>query len=453
MPPVGPCRQGRLACGPDRPNPESRVQRRAGLTTERVDDRGDLDLQRVIPEALGVTDVVLAMHRERQPRRRGGDEQVASIAGQHRATREQCDNRAALQTASRVAALAFAIALASAGCSGVGGAEHCEPPRTAIAFDNHPGGDLDIVDIHLINADGMRRRMLVKDGGGAAWSPNGCRIAFIRDDVYVVDANGTGVRRLTTSRAGQNVPSPTAIAWSPDGHRIVVTLAGEENFSESSYIDVFDSDGGGRRRLVPFQAGEPSWSPDSSRIAFDRWFSIDGTDLYVVDADGGNLRRLTGRSNRSFGSDSPAWSPDGRRIAFVRAGSLDAPSEIYVIGVDGTGLRRVTTSPRDPGNQGDFPVVWSPDGQRIAFVRNSNVRGPDIYVVRIDGGGLRRLTRSGDASEPAWSPDGRQIVFTRTVAAGWYDQADLYVSDADGSGLRRLTRTPDLEAGPVWSPQ
>jgi TolB protein len=357
-----------------------------------------------------------------------------------------------MRAVSRLAAFSFAIALASSGCGGVGSAEDCKPATSTIAFDSYPNGNYDIFESHLINADGTGRRLLAQHGIDPAWSPDGCRIAFIRwpgsgsNELYVVNADGSDPRRLTqTPLLEEHSP-----AWSPDGERIVLGLYGEQGPTAAPeptyYLDVLDSDGSDRHRLVPFQADEPSWSPDGDRIAFTRYLNDDTSDVYVVDADGSNLRRLTGRAGRSFGSYYPAWSPDGRRIAFVR-------HNIYVIDADGTGLRRLTTSPPDPESRGDFPFVWSPDGQRIAFVRRSDARGVDIYVVRADGSGLRRLTRSGEADEPAWSPDGRRIVFSQTVPAGDFDQADLYIVNADGSGLRRLTKTPHLEAEPVWSPQ
>ena len=347
-----------------------------------------------------------------------------------------------VEGASTVAAFSFAIALLSLGCGGVGGAEDCMPATTTIAFTTDIDGNSELSELHLINADGTGRRVLAEDGESPAWSPDGCRIGFVGGpgDLYVVNADGGDRKRLTPSPAINPV-------WSPDGRRIAVTDSGEVDAEETiSNIDVLNSDGSGRRRLVPFQAGEPSWSPDGGRIAFDGWFSISSTDLYVVDADGSNLRRLTGRAGRSFDTRLPAWSPDGRTIAFVS-------HNIYLIEADGTGLRRLTRSPPDPGSRGDFPFVWSPDGERIAFVRRSDAWGVDIYVVRADGSGLRRLTRSGTADEPAWSPDGRRIAFSQTVTERDYDQADLYVVNADGSGLRRLTKTPHLEWELVWSPQ
>lgn len=343
--------------------------------------------------------------------------------------------------------LVIAIALGSA-CGG--GSEGSEPARATIAIETANAENSDLFDLYLIDANGTNRRRLVQDAHSPAWSPDGRQIAFIGGpgDLYVLDADGGEPRRLTQGA--------TAPVWSPEGSKIAVTIPGEENFTETSHIDVLDSDGSDRRRLVPFQAGNPSWSPDGKRIAFARWFAIDFTDIYVVDADGSGLRRLTRSPRRGFGSDLPAWSPDGRRIAFVSSRledleSDDYGSDLYVIDVDGTGLRRVTTTP--PATRGDSGPVWSPDGQRLAFVRSSSEGVSDIYVVEPDDGRVRRLTRAGRAGEPAWSPDGRRIVFTQVVPAGETEQADLFVVNADGSGLRRLTDTPDNEGAPVWSPQ
>jgi Tol biopolymer transport system component len=360
---------------------------------------------------------------------------------------------------SGFAALASAIALASLGCGGFGSAEECEPARATIAFDNHPDGNLDVNELHLINPDGTGRRLLVENGYSPEWSPDGCSIAFVRDGLYVVDAAGGPPKKLTANPPGAGSHAVIAAAWAPEGERIALSLSGEEGPTaapeQTFYIDVLDSDGSGRRRLVPFRADEPTWSPDGERIAFTRHFTIDSSDIYVVDADGSDLRRLTRRSSRSPGANSPAWSPDGRRIAFVRwpdqRNDLFTGAEIYVVDTDGGGPRRVTARPLE--SPGDFGPVWSPDGKRIAFVRASEQDVTDVYVVNPDGSGLRRLTRTGDASEPAWSADGRTIAFSRRITSGQFEQGDLYVIDAEGGGLRRLTTSPRLvESGPVWAP-
>jgi len=171
--------------------------------------------------------------------------------------------------------------------------------------------------------------------------------------------------------------------------------------------------------------------------------------VYVVNADGSGQRRLA-RHVRDF---PPAWSPDGRKLAFVR--DVGANSEVYVVNADGSGERRLTRNPAGGG----FPA-WSPDGRKIAFVRGVGGNG-EVYVMNADGSGQRNLTRNpADDWFSAWSPDGRKIAFVRSGRC-WVCPANdkLYVMNADGSGQRRLARNarggavPPSRPSPVsWSP-
>ncbi len=133
---------------------------------------------------------------------------------------------------------------------------------------------------------------------------------------------------------------------------------------------------------------------------------------------------------------SPVWSPGGQRIAFVNR--RDGGKEIYVVSADGSGQRRLTRDARYPATP-----AWSPDGRKIAFEG-----GPDgstttgVYVVNADGSGQRRLA-NGHA--PAWSPDGRAIAF--------FSDNKIYLMNADGTEHRALTKP--LTAGArslAWSP-
>src|SRR5262249_3141916 len=219
-------------------------------------------------------------------------------------------------------------------------------------------------------------------------------------------------------------------AWSPDGTRTAFTSARPGR----SGIYVMRSDGTQTRRLSISDAGDvrPSWSPDGRKIVFAR--SAQGR-LYVIDADGRNLRPIT---QGVYASDSdPAWSPDGTRIAFVRRPRGGGVAAVFLIGADGHGLCRLT-----PFTKSVYWPAWSPDGSRLTYT-NRNGSGFAIAVVRADGRELRALTPEGLDFTPTWSADGTRIVFGR--------EATLFVMNADGSGVRRLT-SGTIDDSPTWQP-
>jgi Tol biopolymer transport system component len=221
------------------------------------------------------------------------------------------------------------------------------------------------------------------------------------EDVFVMNADGSERRNLTRHKSYTDEHS----TWSPDGRRIAFASGRDWPDRDGASIYVMNADGSGVRRLTRGEADyEPAWSPDGTRIAFSRW-----GDIYVLDVQGGRLRRLT----RTFGvKDTPAWSPDSSVIAFRWNAVSDEEygyewdeSEIYVMNPEGGGLRRLIPRRRG-GPDGQTHAAWSPDGRSIAFrahrINRTEIGDPceSIYVVDVDGSKLRKLTRC--TGEPGW---------------------------------------------------
>jgi dipeptidyl aminopeptidase/acylaminoacyl peptidase len=196
--------------------------------------------------------------------------------------------------------------------------------------------------------------------------------------------------------------------------------------------------------VAPAQAAFPG---KNGKIAF---FRQQPQDLFAVDPDGGNLAQLTDTPGSAA---FPAWSADGSKIAFTYGESLPVGSEIYVINADGSGMTRVTN------NQFVFDgePTWSPGGDRLAFSQTNFGCQPDrcltnVAVVNADGTGEHVLCcGSGTASDPSWSPDGSRIAFTYSPN-GFSGPYGLWIMNADGTDPHRVCCDGLNVYLPDWSP-
>jgi len=265
----------------------------------------------------------------------------------------------------------------------------------------------------IVNADGSKNRFLVK-GSNARWSPDGSRIAYLADgepkgtQVFVrwMDAEGA------TSQITRVTETPANASWSPDGRSLAFTMLVK---SETPW-----------KISMPAQPEGAKWTPaprivDKLHYRRDRMGYVEQgtTQIFLVSADGGTPRQLTtgeyGTSELGGGPNYD-WAPDGRTIVFdgLRESDFDyryRESYVYAVELQSGTIRPLVTKKGGWTN----PIV-SPDGRSVAFTGHEygtfSYRANEVWVVGLDGSGLKALTSyDRDPGDLEWSPDGSGVYF------------------------------------------
>ena len=234
---------------------------------------------------------------------------------------------------------------------------------------------------------------------------------------------------LTTNAGEQSWP-----ALSPDGKRLAFVWAKEDGSRQHIYIK--DTGSESQLRLTDLSDDEysPAWSPDGKQIAFLS-SSEAGLGLYVASAGASSSVRkvyIPGETTR-WEQGALSWSPDGKSFVLVDHIGAQPSSSIYLIDVESMRAHALTTPPS--GWEGDLSPVFSPDGQKIAFLRASESWVMDLYWIPTSGGTPRQITHDAKTINGiAWSSDNRSIIFSSNRAG----QYALWMVPLEGSAPLRM---------------
>lgn len=301
--------------------------------------------------------------------------------------------------------------------------------------------------IYVSRADGTGLHRLVRGGFGEVFSRDGSRLAYTHDGgVSIIGTGGRGRRRLTS----QDV-SIGDFDLSPNGKALVYLPRPGPGPAEALILQPLH----GKRRVLDrtnFERDDQGlccarWSPDGRWIAYWRGDDFQAS-LWLVRPDGTRRHRVASPS-ATF-----AWSPDSKKLAFTG----DSGVAVTVVGVDGRKLRRVPLA--DVRSIGT--LNWSPDGRQFVFEGRSGGDTTQIWTVGVDGTGLQRLTSAGENSLVGWTrlapvlPQAPELAPTERVLAAdtVATRAPVALLSADGPSVAFVAKATatDCPHVAVWTP-
>jgi TolB protein len=301
-----------------------------------------------------------------------------------------------------------------------------------VLFEQWRNGTWDIAVADPSTSEVSQLTNTRKHENGAAFSPDDSLIAFTKPgpenyDLFVMNRDGTGRRRLTGGKTGDMFPD-----WSPDGTQIACSaLPLGMGRVRGEGIWVLDVATGARRRLSYGGSDQGAqWSPDGSKVLF--YGRRGGNyELMLADTSGGSVERLTdNRRDDLF----PRWDADGTSILFTRTVDGDTyRRHLFRLDLSTGTETRVT-----PKGTSDEAGMVSPDGALIAFLRCPGTTCA-LWVMNADGSDQRELFGGGvDGGRPVWSPDGARLAFSHLNARRRYDISTVDVGSGEVAAVTRL---------------
>jgi TolB protein len=266
--------------------------------------------------------------------------------------------------------------------------------------------------------------------GWPAVSPDGARIAFLSDrtgapGIFVISATGENEVQVTHWQTEVSSPS-----WSRDGAQICFAAFDGKS---TTRIYSINPDGTNQRQIgqVPGQGADIS--PDGKQAVYNTSGSWTSTKLSVSNLDGSGARQITDGSSIAW---NRRWSPDGRTIAFSgrdSAGNL----QVFLMKADGTELRQLTMA--SPSEGGAQVPAWSPDGRQIAMQVNKGKNYSEVWITDVSTGSTRKFSHKEHEyldEWPVWFPDGRRLAFQSNRTG----RMQVWTMNADGSDQKQATR-------------